>query len=508
MTYQQCVSRFRHTPTADGPFTTGVLINGQWADTQNDKTLIVRNPITEEAIGRVPAGTALEADRAVDAAARTMPGWAQLPAARRVGMVANAGKLLQAREQDFVQLASTEWGALPSVVLESVQQCHALLRDLCKRAVGTAWQEFDGRRAVVREPAGVVGVITPCEQPLTEVVGTVSAALLSGCTVVLKPSTLTPLTAFLVAELFQQAGLPPGVLNVVPGLGHVVGAALAAHPRIDLLAFSGSREIAAQVVRLTADNGKGLVLRGGSGTAVVLLDEARMAAAVDFAVDDCLRRWSKGASAPGRLLVPRRALEQAEELAWRRLRDRSTAQEPAAALPPLATRGQQVASLDLVESAVREGARAIVGGPPSPITQRGYFVPLTVLSGVDEAMAVAGYEKAGPILCVMGHDGPAHAVALADAAPHGGPRDVWASDDQAALIAAGHLHTDVVRVNGAPTYLDGVGPLPDSPFDLAAFCRVKAIDFSTTHRARSAVGHPAYLSEHPATPTTNGRSHP
>lgn len=445
-----------------------LLLDGEWVAPAHRNRIVVMDPSSALQIGTVVSGDERDVDRAVHSARHALARWTATSPADRVGLVAAGARGLRMREEELARLVSAESGtSVARCRVSHVDTSVALLESLCADASALTWRDARRDSVVLREASGVVGVITPCAQPLAEIVGIVGAALLAGCTVVLKPSRLAPLSALLVAKIFQDAGLPAGVLNVVTGHGSVVGEALVGHPGVDVVAFTGSREVGRRVAVLATRSDKGAVLRVGGGTATIVLDGADVGAAVQAVTKECLDRWERGSFRSERLIVPGGMVATVEATVAALLG------RPDTAVAPLRTRGQQVAALELLEWAHKEGARVVVTGAAVP--EGGYFVPLTVLSEVELSMDVCRYELSGPVLCILSHNGADDAIRIANATLDGVAYDVWAGDDGEALEVAGALRSRAVRVNGANQRRTGQVDALIPRVTPSLFCQLKTV---------------------------------
>jgi betaine-aldehyde dehydrogenase len=291
-------------------------IGGEWVASTGADTIDVVSASTEEVIGRVPAGTPEDVDRAVDAAAGAFPAWSTTPVEERAGALERIGAGLEAAAKEIAETISAEMGApikiaqriqvwLPMMVLGSYPQ---ILRDY-------DFEEEIGNSLVVREPVGVVGAITPWNYPLHQVVAKVAPALAAGCTVVLKPSEVAPLSVFQLADVIDGAGLPPGVFNLVSGTGPVVGEAIASHPRVDMVSFTGSTRAGRRVAELASGSLKRVALELGGKSANVILDDADLEAAVSAGVKNCYLNSGQTCTALTRMLVPKDRMDEAAGIA-------------------------------------------------------------------------------------------------------------------------------------------------------------------------------------------------
>jgi aldehyde dehydrogenase (NAD+) len=430
-----------------------IYLGGEWVAPSGSASFDVIDASTEELMGRVPAGTSADVDRAVDCAAAAFPSWSRLGVDQRAALLEQIGAALGARSQQIAETIAREVGmplklatmiqaGLPASVLVNTA---ALARQL-------DFEETLGSSLVVREPVGVVGCITPWNYPLHQVVAKLAPALAVGCTVVLKPSEVAPLSAFLLAEVIHEVGLPPGVFNLVSGDGPTVGEAIAAHPKIDMVSFTGSTRAGKRVAELAARTVKRVALELGGKSANVILDDADLERAVKAGVNNCYLNSGQTCSAWTRMLVPRDKAEQAASIAKAAAEKLKLgpALDPSTRLGPLVSAAQRERVRSYIAKGVQEGARLVTGGaePPDGL-EKGYFVRPTVFSNVTSEMTIAQEEIFGPVLCILPYDDEEQAVRIANDTPYGLAGAVWSSDPERALGVARRLRTGQVDINGA-----------------------------------------------------------
>ncbi|SCL71603.1 aldehyde dehydrogenase (NAD+) [Micromonospora citrea] len=432
---------------------TDFYLDGQWTAAGSGETVAVRNPATEQVIATVPAGTAADVDRAVAAARAAFPGWADTAPADRAARLDRLHAALTARADEIARTVALELGT-PLKVAIRVQAGLPLtvLHSYVELAARPPADETVGNSLVVREPVGVVGAITPWNYPLHQVVAKLAPALAAGCTVVLKPSELTPLTAYLLFEAIHEAGFPPGVVNLVTGTGPVVGEAIAAHPDVDMVSFTGSTATGRRISHLAADRIARVALELGGKSANVVQDDADLATAVKVGVGNALLNSGQTCTAWTRLLVHRDRYDEAVTLAAKaaagyRLGDPF---DPAARLGPLVSAAQRERVTGHVARGLADGGRLVAGGPDAPLPERGFFVAPTVIADVDPDSALAQEEVFGPVLAVIPFGDDDEAVAIANNSRYGLAGAVWSADDERALRVARRLRTGAVDVNGAP----------------------------------------------------------
>nr|MDT0660453.1 aldehyde dehydrogenase family protein [Micromonospora sp. DSM 115978] len=465
---------------------TALHIDGRWVAPATADTIAVQNPTTEETLGTVPAGTAADVDAAVAAARTAFESWAATDPADRAAALDRLHRGLTARSDEIARTIAQELGT-PLKVATRIQAGLplAVLRGFVDLAGQPPAAEVLGNSLVVREPVGVVGAITPWNYPLHQVMAKVAAALAAGCTVVLKPSELTPLVSYLLFDAVEEAKLPPGVVNLVTGTGPVVGEALAGHPDVDLVSFTGSTATGRRIAHLAADRVARVALELGGKSANLILDDADLATAVKVGVGNAFLNSGQTCTAWTRMLVHRDRYDEAVELAagfaaGYRLGDPF---DPATRLGPLVSEAQRDRVRDHVARGLADGGRLVAGGPDAPVPDRGWFVAPTVIADVDPDSALAQEEIFGPVLAVLPVDDDDHAVAVANNSRYGLAGGVWSGDQERALAVARRLRTGAVDINGAAfNPLAPFGGYKQSgvgrelgPHGLAEFQQVKAI---------------------------------
>ncbi len=427
-------------------------IGGKWVAAQSSERFKVTNSSTEEVIGSVPAGTVEEADQAVKAAAGAFPAWAALPAAERAAYLSKLSEGLSARSQEIAETVSAEVGmpiklatmiqaGLPTMVMGSFA---GLVKEY-------AFEEEIGNSLIVKEPVGVVACITPWNYPLHQVVAKVAAALGAGCTVVVKPSEVAPLSAFMLAEIVDQVGLPAGVFNLVSGDGPTVGEALAKHPQVDMVSFTGSTRAGKRVSELCAATVKRVALELGGKSANIILDDADFAKAVKAGVNNCYLNSGQTCAAWTRMLVPRSRQDEAVELAKAAAEKLNLGNAPKGEgrLGPLVSARQRERVRGYIRKGIEEGAKLVTGGPEQPEgLDKGFFVKPTVFSNVDNKMTIAREEIFGPVLCIIPYDDEDDAVRIANDSVYGLSGAVWSADKERAKKVARRLRTGQVDING------------------------------------------------------------
>ncbi len=424
-----------------------LYVDGKWAEPASAETIPVENPATEEILGHVPAGTAQDVDRAVAAARAAFEGWAALPMAERGAVLDRLHTALAARAGDIARTVGLELGT-PLKVAKAVQAGLPLtvLRGYADLAARPEPEETIGNSLVVHEPVGVVGAITPWNYPLHQVVAKVGAALAAGCTVVLKPSELTPLVAYLLFDAADEAGVPAGVLNLVTGTGPAVGAAIAGHPDVDMVSFTGSTATGRAITHAAADRIAKVSLELGGKSANVILADADVTRAVKVGVGNAFLNSGQTCTAWTRMLVHRSHYDEAVSLAAKTASGYSVGDpfDEGTRLGPLVSAAQRDRVRGFLE---RADARLVAGGLDAPVPDTGHFVAPTVFADVDPASELAQEEIFGPVLSIIPFGDDDEAVAIANNSRYGLAGGVWGSPERA-LAVARRMRTGAVDVNG------------------------------------------------------------
>lgn len=428
-----------------------VHIGGAWRASYDGGRREVENPATERVIGVAADAGARDVDDAVAAARAAFPAWAGLAVEERVAVLERWYDELVARHDELVVTTVAEVGAPVAIAREAhVDLGLAVLRGYLDAAKEVAWEEWIGSSLVLREAAGVAACITPWNYPFYQVLAKLGGALVAGCTVVLKPAELTPLSACLLVDAAHRAGLPAGVLILVPGTGSVVGEALAGHPDVDVVSFTGSTGVGARVTALAAPTVKRVCLELGGKSASLVLDDADLDAAVTASVQAAMLNSGQTCSAWSRLLVPAHLRSAAEEIAAAAARDLALG-DPAderTRLGPLVSAAQRESVAGFVDRAVAAGGRVVAGGSARPLPV-GHFHAATVVTDVAPDAEIVREEVFGPVLTVQAYADEEQAVAMANASSYGLHGAVWSADTDRALGVARRLRTGQVDVNGA-----------------------------------------------------------
>jgi aldehyde dehydrogenase (NAD+) len=431
-----------------------LYINGAWVPTTSDAVIKVVNPATEAVIATVPAASTEDAHAAIQAARHAFPAWSQLSVDERVDYVEKIAAAMAERAEEIATVVSSEQGmpmanarrvqaGLPAMVMASYVGIG--------REFATAEPEQIGNSIVVEEPIGVCTFITPWNYPLHQIVGKVAPALVAGCTMIVKPSSETPLNAFVLAEIMHEVGLPAGVFNLVTGAGRTVGEALCVHPDVDMISITGSTEAGARIAELGAPTVKRICQELGGKSANVILEGADIAKAVPAGITGMMLNCGQTCTALTRMIVPRNQQDAVVDLAVKALAGLSMG-DPTSDdhfLGPVVSASQRTTVQDYIRKGIDEGARLVVGGPDDPAGyDTGFYVQPTIFADVDNSMVIAQEEIFGPVLCIIPVDSDEEAIAVANDSPFGLSGAVWADTTDNAVAAARRLQTGQVMVNG------------------------------------------------------------
>lgn len=432
---------------------TGFYINGAWVSPQGRNTLPVVNPATEQAIGKVQCGNATDVDLAVAAARAAFPAFAETPLADRIALLERIVDLYKSRFDDIGKAISDEMGA-PLIFATRFQAGAGLshFKEILRILKSFEFEEQRGTTRVFREPIGVAGMIVPWNWPMNQITCKVAPALAAGCTMILKPSEMAPTAVAILTDILHEAGVPAGVFNLVSGEGPVVGAAMAAHPDIDVLSFTGSTRAGIAVAMAAAPTVKRVGQELGGKSANILLDDVDIEDAVTRGVTLCFRNSGQSCNSPTRLLVPQDRLAEAAEVAAR-VANSLVVGDPADAntqMGPVVNKVQWKSIQKYIQSGMDEGATLVAGGPGRPGgLDTGFYVRPTVFSDVTPDMTIACEEIFGPVLSIMGYEDEADAVQIANDSPFGLAAYVESADIDRCRAVARRLRVGMVHLNGA-----------------------------------------------------------
>jgi len=436
-------------------------INGKWVDPVQPKTMDVINPATEEVVGRISLGSAADVDKAVAAARTAFETFGHSSREERIALLERIIGAYQAHMGEMAETISLEMGA--PMWLANAAQAPAALAHLMQALEVLKNYEFVENRGTTRilhEPIGVCGFITPWNWPVNQIACKVAPALAAGCTMVLKPTEIAPLNGVLFAQIMHEAGVPAGVFNLINGDGPTVGAAIAAHPGIDMVSFTGSTRAGTQVAKAAADSVKRVAQELGGKSPNIILEDADFERAVEGGVRTCFTNSGQSCNAPTRMLVPRS--RHAEAVAIAKAAAESTKvgdpRTEGTTIGPVVSKAQFDKIQRLIESGIKEGAELVTGGPGRPEGMtRGYYVRPTVFANVRNDMTVAREEIFGPVLCILPYENEDDAVRIANDTVYGLSSYVSSGDPNRALRIASRLRAGNVHLNGA-------GPDFNAPF--------------------------------------------
>ena len=430
---------------------TRFYLDGAWHDRAGAARIAVIDPFLEREVGQIAAGTAADVDLAVAAARRAFPAFSQSPVVDRIALLRRILTLLEARAELFAQAMVTEMGV--AIGFARAAQVPFALEHVRVQIDQLGRYPFLARHdgyAVAREPIGVCGLITPWNWPLYQITVKVAPALAAGCTMVLKPSELSPISAALFAQVIDDAVTPPGVFNMVGGTGEVVGAALAAHPYIDMISITGSTRAGVLVAQAAAPTIKRVVQELGGKSPNIFLDDADFAGGVAKGVLTGMRNAGQSCSAPTRMLVPAARLREVEALAAAAADAIVVGdpRDPRTGMGPIANAAQDRRVQAMIATGVAEGARLVCGGPGRPYgLERGYFARPTVFSAVTPGMTIAREEIFGPVLSIMPYRDEDEAIAIANGTVYGLGAHVQSADRDRARRVAGRIRAGQVHIN-------------------------------------------------------------
>ena len=429
-------------------------INGEWVEPAGRETIDVINPATEEAFATISMGTAEDVDAAAKAARAAFPAWSQSSVEERKTVLQKIMAGIQARACDLAAAITSEMGA-PVGLANAAQVPSGLghFAAILPVLENYKFQETRGSTLIVKEAAGVCGFITPWNWPLNQIACKVAPALAAGCTIVLKPSEVAPINAYILAEIIDECGLPPGVFNLVNGDGPNVGAAISAHPEVDVVSFTGSTRAGREVARAAADGIKRVTQElGGKSANIILDDTADFGKAVFSGVLNCFGNSGQSCNAPTRMLVPKARMGEAIESA-KAAAAKAVVGDPnseGTSLGPVVSELQFNKINALIEAGIKEGAELIAGGPGRPDgLDKGYFIKPTVFANVTNDMTIAREEVFGPVLTIIGYDDDADAIAIANDTEYGLSGYISGEPAHAQQIAL-QIRTGMVHINGAP----------------------------------------------------------
>jgi acyl-CoA reductase-like NAD-dependent aldehyde dehydrogenase len=426
--------------------------DGDWQKPAGNDAMDVVSSATEQPYGRVPRGTAEDVDRAVKAARKQFDShWSLTTADERANWLEKLAAAMKTRVPQISEAIAHEVGtALGFATKVQVEFPVSMIALNGKFVREHKLEEEIGNSLIVKEPIGVVGCITPWNYPLHQVVAKIAPAMAAGCTVVLKPAELAPLSALMLADAAHEIGLPAGVLNIVCGAGRVVGEALVSHPDVDMVSFTGSLQAGRRVGSLAGEGIKKVTLELGGKSAFVVLDDAPFDKAIAAGVNNCMQNSGQTCSAWTRMLVPRARQTEVIDLARAQLAKLTLGDpfDPKTRLGPLASAHQRESVLGFIEQGKKQGADVVAGGGRPAALEKGFYVEPTIFANVDNRMTIAQEEIFGPVLAVIPYDTEEEAIRLANDSIYGLAGGVWGGTPDRAVQVARRLRTGQVDVNG------------------------------------------------------------
>ena len=428
-------------------------IDGAWTAPAEKKTLPVVNPATEEVMYEVALGCAADVDKAVAAARTAFEGFSTSSREDRIALLERIVKIYTSRMQEIGAAISDEMGApIPLAVQAQAGSGLGHLLTTLQVLKTYPFEERLGTAMLMREPVGVVGMITPWNWPLNQIGCKVAPALAAGCTMVLKPSENTPTSALIFAEILHEAGVPKGVFNLVNGLGPEVGAAMSAHPGLDMISFTGSARAGIDVAQRAAVTVKRVSQELGGKSANIILEDADFQKAVGGGTAHCFMNSGQSCNAPTRMLVPHPRMEEAMSIA-KAVADKTrpgNPREDGTVIGPVVNRVQWEKIQALINAGIEEGAKLVAGGPGRPADlNKGYYVRPTVFGNVTNAMTIAREEIFGPVLSIIGYQDEDDAIRIANETPYGLAGYVSSGDIERARRVSRRIRAGNVNLNGS-----------------------------------------------------------
>ncbi|PRB74796.1 aldehyde dehydrogenase family protein [Pseudomonas sp. MYb185] len=435
-------------------------INGQWVAPSTTQTVDVINPATEEVVATIAMGSEQDVNAAVAAARKAFESYSQTSREERIALLERILEIFQRRSDEFAQAISLEMGA-PAKLSKYAQAPSGTghFAAALKALKEFEFEERIGNTLVVKEPIGVCGLITPWNWPINQLACKIAPALATGCTMVLKPSEVAPLSALLLAEVLDEAGVPAGVFNLINGDGPTVGSAMSAHPDIDMMSFTGSTGAGRQVMKNGADTIKRVALELGGKSANILLDDVDFGKTITHGVMSCMNNSGQSCNAPTRMLVPNSRMDEAAAIAKAVAAKVKTGAPDGAdtVIGPVVSKAQWSKIQDLIAKGIEEGAKLVVGGTGRPEgLDKGYYVQPTIFSHVTNEMTIAREEIFGPVLSIIGYENEEEAIRIANDTRYGLSGYVSSGDLDRARNVARQIRTGMVHLNGAP--LDNNAP--------------------------------------------------
>ena len=431
-----------------------LYIEGNWVEPTGEGSIEVVNPANEKIIGSVPIGSAADVEAAVGAAKAAFPGWSKTSVEERVGYLNMLSQAIKDRTEELTELITSEVGTPINYCRGAmVGTPRVVSRSYAKILENYDWEEEVRNSIVVKEPIGVVGMITPWNYPLHQIIGKVAPAIAAGCTMVVKPSKEAPLNSFVLADIIHEIGLPPGVFNLVSGHGRDIGEVLSSHPDIDMVSFTGSTGAGVRVTELAAPSLKRVTLELGVKSSNIILDDADIAKAASASIHACFGNSGQECSALTRLLVPESKNQEVIDVISLKMAKYSVGDpmDESNRCGPLVSSRQQESVSSYIAAGIEEGATLVAGGLGMPDSlDKGFFVRPTVFADVTPEMTIFREEIFGPVLSITTYSTEDEAIELANDSEYGLSGGVWSGDEDRAMRVAREIRTGQVSINGGP----------------------------------------------------------
>jgi aldehyde dehydrogenase (NAD+) len=426
-------------------------IDGQWVKPSGTETVDVINPATEQSVAEISLGDSADVDRAVSAARKAFESYSQTPVAERIDLLTTIREIYKRRVDDVADAIQSEMGA-PSYLAKGPQAMVGLahLKAAIRALNNHEFEYTHGEFLIRHEPIGVCGLITPWNWPVNQVVSKLAPCIASGCTAVLKPSEIAPLSSLVIAEILDEAKVPAGVFNLINGMGPVVGEAMSSHPDIDMMSFTGSTRGGVAVAKASAESVKRVSQELGGKSANIILDDDAFESSISKGVKLCMNNTGQSCNAPTRMLVPSGRKSEAFEIA-RKTAEQVVVGDPkddSTVVGPLVSAVQYEKVQSLIETGLKEGATILTGGAGKPDgLNRGYYVRPTVFGDVKNDMTIAREEIFGPVLSMIAYDDIDHAVAIANDTDYGLAAYVSGQDKDMLTAIGRQLRAGQVHIN-------------------------------------------------------------
>ena len=426
-------------------------INGSWVKPNGVETLGVINPASEEKVTKISLGTANHVNEAVAAARTAFETYSQTPVEQRIDLLTTIREIYKRRLDDVADAIQTEMGA-PTYLAKGAQAMVGLghLKAAIRSLTNHNFEYEHGSFIIRHEPIGVCGLITPWNWPVNQVVSKLAPCLAAGCTAILKPSEIAPLSSMVIAEILDEAKVPAGVFNLINGMGPVVGEAMSAHPDIDMMSFTGSTRGGVAVAKASADSVKRVSQELGGQSANIILDDANFEGSIRAGVDSCMSNTGQSCNAPTRMLVPASRKDDAYSIA-KDAAEKVIAGDPKkeeTTIGPLVSDVQYKKVQNLIQKGIDEGAELLIGGTGKPDgLEKGYYAKPTVFGNVENDMAISKEEIFGPVLSMLTYENIDDAVAIANDTEYGLAAYVSGEDKETLTSIARRLRAGQIHVN-------------------------------------------------------------